>query len=172
MNAKKNPSPIESKAKPLEHSILLVRGQKVILDQDIAELYGVSTKRLNEQVRRNQSRFPEDFMFQLTREEFSILRSQFATSSWGGRRYPPNAFTEHGAVMLAGVLNSPIAVEASIQVVRAFVRLRTMLASHKELARKLSELESRYDKQFQVVFEAIRQLMAPTRKVPSKIGFK
>ena len=144
-----------------------------MLDEDLAEIYGVTTKRLNEQVRRNKGRFPEDFMFRLTKEEFANLRSQFATSRWGGRRYPPNAFTEHGAVMLASVLNSPIAIEASIQVVRAFVRLREMLASHKDLARKLAALERKYDQQFQVVFDAIRKLMKPPPDKPKpRIGFE
>ncbi len=144
-----------------------------MLDEDLAEIYGVTTKRLNEQVKRNKDRFPEDFMFRLTVEEFAALRSQFATSRWGGRRYPPNAFTEHGAVMLASVLNSPIAVEASIQVVRAFVRLRELLTSHKELARKLADLERKYDQQFQVVFDAIRKLMEPPpEKEKRRIGFK
>lgn len=133
----------------IEQVILLIRGQKVMLDRDLAELYGVTTKRLNEQVSRNKDRFQEDFMFRLTKEEFTNLRSQFVTSRWGGRRYHPNAFTEHGAVRLASVLNSPIAVEASVQVVRAFVRLREMLASNKDLARKLAILENKYDQQFQ-----------------------
>jgi hypothetical protein len=143
-----------------------------MLDADLAEVYGVTTKRLNEQVRRNRDRFPEDFMFQLSDAEFTDLRSQFATSSWGGRRYPPFAFSEHGALMLASVLNSPIAVDASIQVVRAFVRLREFLATHKDLSRKLAELEKKYDHQFQVVFDAIRQLMEPSPDKPKRrIGF-
>jgi hypothetical protein len=160
-------------AERIERGILLLRGQKVMLDEDLAEIYGVATKRLNEQVTRNKARFPEDFMFRLTRDEFANLRSQFATSRWGGRRYPPNAFTEHGAVMLASVLNSPIAVEASVQVVRAFVRLREMLSSHKDLARKLAALERKYDQQFQVVFGAIKGLMEPPLSKPKRrIGFK
>ena len=143
-----------------------------MLDEDLANIYGVSTKRLNEQVRRNKNRFPQDFMFSLTPEEFDILRSQIATSKWGGRRYPPNAFTEHGAVMLASVIKSTVAVEASIQVVRAFVKLREMVASHEDFARKLAELEGKYDRQFQIVFSAIKQLMAPKIKPENKIGFK
>ncbi len=139
---------------------------------DLAEIYGVTTKRLNEQVRRNKGRFPEDFMFGLTSEEFANLKSQFATLRWGGRRYPPNAFTEHGAVMPASVLNSPIAIESSIQVVRAFVRLREMLVSHKDLAHKLAALEKEFDQQFQVVFDVIRKLMeAPPDKSKRKVGF-
>jgi hypothetical protein len=147
----------------IERTILLIRGEKVILDADLASLYGVTTKRFNEQIRRNEGRFPSDFMFQLTAEEFAILRSQFATSSsrWGGRRYPPYAFTEHGAIMAANVLSSERAVTVSVMVVRAFVRLRQLLSSHVELARKLEELEKRYDSQFKKVFDAIRALMAP-----------
>ena len=157
----------------IEQGILLIRGQKVMLDEDLAQIYGVSTRQLNQQVTRNKDRFPEDFMFRLTKEEFEGLRSQFVISKRGGRRYPPNAFTEHGAVMLASVLNSPIAVEASVQVVRAFVRLREMLASHKDLARKLASLEKKYDQQFQVVFNAIRKLMEPPPNKPKpRIGYK
>lgn len=146
-----------------------------MLDADLASLYGVTTKRLNEQVKRNRTRFPDDFIFQLTGQEVANLKSQFATSSleWGGRRKLPNAFTEHGAVMLASVLNSPVAVQASIQVVRAFVQLRGLLATHAELARQLDELERKYDAQFRVVFEAIRELMQPLPSPRRKqIGFQ
>jgi phage regulator Rha-like protein len=131
----------------VERKIYLLREEKVMLDSDLAELYGVSAKRLNEQVKRNRRRFPDDFMFQLTAEEAEFLRSQIATLKTGRgqhRKYRPYAFTEHGAVMLASVLNSPIAVAASIQVVRAFVRLRAILATHKDLARKLAEMEQKY----------------------------
>jgi hypothetical protein len=147
----------------IERAILLIRGQKVMLDNDLAQLYGTSTRRLNEQVKRNRGRFPNDFMFQLTREEWNSLRSQIATSKSGrgGRRVRPYAFTEHGAVMAANVLNNPKAVQASIQVVRVFIRLRELLASHKELARRLDALERKYDGQFRVVFDAIRKLMSP-----------
>ncbi len=143
-----------------------------MLDADLANLYGVTTKRLNEQVKRNIDRFPDTFMFQLSRSEFDKLKSQFATSSWGGRRKLPNAFTEHGVVMLASVLNSPTAVSASIEVVKAFVRLRQILASNVELARKLEILEKKYDAQFKVVFDAIRQLMTPPEKEKRQIGFR
>jgi hypothetical protein len=154
--------------------ILLVRGHKVMLDSDLAEVYGVAVKRLNEQVKRNRRRFPADFMFQLTAREASVLRSQFATSKTGrgGRRSRPYAFTEHGAVMLASVLNSVTAIGASILVVRAFVRLRVVLAAHKDLARKLDALQEKYDSQFQIVFEAIRELMQPPSKPQRRIGFK
>jgi len=155
-------------------AIHVIRGQRVMLDADLAALYGVSTKRLNEQVRRNRRRFPEDFMVQLTAAEAANLRSQIATSrsGHGGRRFRPLAFTEHGAVMLASVLNTPIAVAASLQVVRAFIHLRGMLATHQELARKLEELEKKYDARFAVVFRAIKDLMAPPPPPPHKrIGF-
>jgi ORF6N domain len=158
----------------IEKRILFLRGQKVMLDADLARIYGVTTARLNQQVKRNQDRFPAEFMFQLTKEEFDNLMLQFATSSpgYGGRRKRPYVFTEHGAIMLASVLNSPIAVRASLQVVRAFVRLREMLATHKDLARKLEALERKYDSQFKVVFDAIRQLMAQPEPKEKKIGFR
>src|SRR5712691_7782335 len=134
-----------------------------MLDVDLAAVYGVAPKRLNEQVRRNRGRFPDDFVFQLTLEEARVVvasRSQFATLNRGQNlKYAPHVFTEHGAVMLAAVLNSPIAIDASIQVVRAFVRLRAMVTRHEELAQQLTALESKFDRQFSVVFEAIRQLM-------------
>jgi len=159
----------------IESKILLIRGQKVMLDADLAELYGVETRRLNEQVNRNRERFPEDFMFQLTAEEFANLKSQFATSSWGGRRKLPYAFTEHGSIMAASVLNSPRAIEISVHVVRAFVRMRELVAGNKELAQKLNLLERKvgaHDKAIAEIINAIRQLMAP--EAPKKkrpIGF-
>lgn len=166
-------------ALPVEHIeavILLIRGQKVILDYDLAKIYGVETRRLNEQVRRNVDRFPPDFMFQLTAEEFDNLKSQFAISSlpWGGRRKLPQAFTEHGAIMAASVLNSPRAVEMSVFVVRAFIRLRSLLAAHKELALKLTEVEKKltfHDKQILAILDAIKRLMSPPAIPKRKIGF-
>jgi hypothetical protein len=148
-------------------------GVLVLLDVHLAALYGVMTKRLNEQVRRNRSRFPEDFMFQLTSEEAESLRSQFATSNKGrgGRRYAPYVFTEQGVAMLSTVLNSERAIQVNIEIMRAFVRLRQMLASNAQLARKMSALEKKYDAQFKVVFDAIRQLMAPPEPKKRKIGF-
>ena len=155
----------------IESSILVVRGQRVILDADLAGLYGVTTKRLNEQVKRNLARFPSDFMFQLTAEETAALRSQNATSNGrGGRRYSPYVFTEHGAVMAANVLNSERAIDVSIHVVRAFIALRRYAATHEELRAKLAHLERKYDHQFKMVFDAIREMMAPPKK-PEKIGF-
>ena len=144
-----------------------------MLDSDLAELYGVTTKRLNEQVRRNLSRFPDDFMFQLTESETRLLRSQIATSKEGrgGRRYLPYAFTEQGVAMLSSVLNSERAIKANIEIMRAFVRLRQILASHADLARKLEALEKKYDAQFKVVFDAIRELMKPPESKKRPIGF-
>jgi hypothetical protein len=158
----------------IERSILFLRGQKVMLDADLAALYGVETRRLVEAVKRNIGRFPADFMFQLTREEFDILRSQFATSSsWGGRRYTPYAFTEQGVAMLSSVLHSERAIQVNVAIMRAFVRLREMLASNKKLAHRLDELERKYDASFRAVFEAIRELMAPSPVPPKRrIGFR
>ena len=159
--------------------IVLLRGQKVILDADLAALYGVPTKRFNEQVRRNLERFPADFMFQLTNQELRNLRSQFATSSsapaWGGRRYLPCAFTEHGAIMAATILNSPRAIEMSVYVVRAFVQLRDILTHNRAFAAKLSELERKlasHDQAIAGLVTAIRELMAPPEpKQKRSIGF-
>ncbi len=156
----------------IERKIYLIRGLKVMLSTDMAELYGVEPKVLVQAVKRNSERFPEDFMFQLTAEEFENLKSQFVTSSWGGiRRATPYAFTEQGVAMLSGVLNSKRAVQVNIAIMRAFVKLREMIASNKELAKKLDELEKKYDMQFKIVFDAIRQLMAPPEPKEKKIGF-
>ena len=159
----------------IEHRIHVVRGLKVMLDKDLAELYQVPTKRLNEQVKRNIDRFPLDFMFQLSEEEAAALRSRSATSNTGrgGRRYLPYVFTEHGALMLASVLTSKIAVDVSIQIVRAFVHLRELITSHKELARKLEALEHEYDARFKVIFEVLNQLTGPSEE-PDRppIGFR
>jgi len=159
--------------------IVVLHGQRVMLDADLAALYGVTTKRLNEQVRRNLERFPSDFMFQLTNQEVAILKSQFATSSWGGKRKRPLAFTEHGALMAAMVLNSLRATEVSVYVVRAFVELRDTLVAHKELAKRLDELESRlerklasHDQAIAGILDAIRQLMVPPEPTKKRrIGF-
>ncbi|WP_303784072.1 ORF6N domain-containing protein [Azovibrio restrictus] len=154
--------------------IHLIRGQKVLLDSSLAELYGVPTKRFNERVKSNADRFPADFMFQPTEEEHSALRSQNATLKTGRgqhRKYLPYAFTEHGAIMAATILNSPRAIEMSVFVVRAFVQLREMLSVHKDLAARLDALEQKYDARFKVVFDAIRQLMIPPEKEKRGIGF-
>jgi ORF6N domain len=148
----------------IEDMIYLIRGQRVMLDSDLAKIYGVELKRLNEQVGRNPDRFPKDFAFQLGLQEVADMRSQIATASKRNIRYLPWVFTEHGAIMLASVLNSPIAVESSVRVVRAFVGMREQLAAHKELSQKLSELENRvsgHDEAIANLFEAIRQLVEP-----------
>src|SRR5213082_2562376 len=166
----------------VERRIFVVRGHKVILDSDLAHLYGVSTKRLNQQVRRNAARFPSDFMLQLTGEEVDNLRSQIVTSSarqrigfpgkHGGRRYTPLAFTEQGVAMLSSVLRSERAIQVNIAIMRAFVHLRELLATHREFARKLDELERKYDKRFAAVFLAIRRLMMARTDPPrGRIGF-
>lgn len=160
--------------KPIERCILTVRGQKVMLDVDLAEIYGVTTSVLNQTLKRNLDRFPEDFYFQLTREEWTNLRSQIVISSlngYGGRRYLPYAFTEQGVAMLSSVLRSPSAVQVNIEIMRAFVRLRQMLQSNAELARKLAALEKKYDTRFKIVFDAIRALMKPPSKPKKRIGF-
>lgn len=164
------PIPVER----IERGIFVLRGVRVMLDTDLADLYGVPTKALNQAVKRNADRFPADFMFQLDEKE----KQQVVTNCDHLRKLKfsptlPHAFTEHGAVMLASVLNSPTAVQASLQVVRAFMRLRHLLASHAELAKRVEALERKYDRRFRVVFEAVKQLMAPERKKPSrKMGFE
>jgi hypothetical protein len=157
----------------IERSILLMRGHRVMLDSDLAELYGVETRVLVQAVGRNKERFPEDFMFRLTREEFNLLRSQIVTSSsgWGGRRSAPYAFTEQGVAMLSSVLRSTRAVQVNIEIMRAFVRLRQLLASDQELSQRLDELEKKYDQQFGAVFDAIRQLMTPPEPQRRRLGF-
>lgn len=158
----------------IERKILFFRGHKVMLDSDLAELYGVATKVLVQAVKRNLNRFPDDFMFQLNNQEVAVLRSQTVTSKTGrgGRRYPPYAFTEQGVAMLSSVLNSERAIEVNILIMRAFVKLREMLATHKDLAKKLEEMEKKYDTQFKAVFEAIYELMKPPESSKKRrIGF-
>jgi ORF6N domain-containing protein len=159
----------------IERQILLIRGQRVVLDADLASLYGVSTKRLNEQVKRNKDRFPADFVFRVTkREKAEVVANCDHLRVLKFSSALPHAFTEHGAIMAASVLNSPRAIEVSVYVVRAFVKLREMLGTHKELARKLVELEKRikgHDKHIAALFEAIRQLMEPPEKPRRRIGF-
>jgi len=159
----------------IERAILLLRGHKVMLDSDLAALYGVETKVLNQAVSRNIERFPEDFMFQLTEAEAILLRSQTVTLKTGRgqhRKYLPYAFTEQGVAMLSSVLKSPRAARVNIEIMRAFVRLRQMLQTNADLARKLAALEARYDAQFKVVFDAIRALMAPPEKARRSISFR
>ena len=157
----------------ITNAILLIRGHKVILDAVLANLYVVETRVFVQAVKRNIERFPDDFMFQLSQEEFDILRSQFVTSNqWGGRRYPPYAFTEQGVAMLSSVLRSERAVQVNIEIMRTFVKLREILSNHKDLASKLNNLEKKYDDQFKIVFDAIRQLMSTDdNKKKRPIGF-
>ena len=161
-------------AERIEPFIYSIRGERVMLDRDLAALYGVETRILKRAVRRNINRFPKDFMFVLNATEFQNWRSQIGISNAEriGLRYPPMAFTEHGILMLSSVLNSQRAVKVNIEIMRAFVRLRQMLASNAELSRRLDELERKYDTQFKVVFDAIRSLMAPTPLKPKQIGFR
>ena len=158
----------------IEKAIYLIRGEKVMLDRDLASLYEVETGALNRAVKRNLQRFPADFMFQLTTEEADSLRCQIGISKRGrgGRRFLPYVFTEQGVAMLSSVLNSERAILVNIEIMRAFVKLRQMLASNAELARRLGELESKYDKQFRVVFDAIRRLMATPTRGRKEIGFR
>jgi len=151
--------------------IYLIREVKVILDRDLAELYGVETKALKQAIRRNIDRFPADFMFELTKDEFNNLRSHFVTSSWGGARYLPMAFTEQGVAMLSSVLRSKQAAQVNVAIMRTFMRLRRMLATNEDLKRKIEAMEANYDQQFQIVFEAIKQLLEIEDKPKRKIGF-
>ena len=159
----------------IEQTILLLRGRKIILDRDLAAMYGVSTRDLNKAVSRNLERFPDDFMLQLTRPEFNDLKFQFGTSSWGGTRKLPRAFTEQGIAMLSSVLRSKRAIHVNIAIMRAFVKLREFAASHKTLATKLEQLERKvggHDGQIRSLFDAIRQLMEPPTPKSRRIGFK
>jgi hypothetical protein len=158
----------------IESKILLLRGKKVMLDRDLAVLYGVETKALKQAVKRNLNRFPDDFMFKLTHEEFKNWRSEFVTSRADkmGLRYPPYAFTENGVAMLSSILNSKQAIQVNIQIMRTFTRLREILGTHEEIKRKIEQMEQKYNGQFKVVFEAIRQLMTPPERSKRKIGFK
>ena len=168
MTKKRDLTPIEK----IEKLIYWVRGQKIMLSTHLAELYGVESRVLVQAVKRNLERFPEDFMFQLSDEEFADLKSQIVISSWGGmRRAKPYAFTEQGVAMLSSVLKSKRAVQVNIEIMRIFVKLREMMAAHRDLDRKLKALEQKYDEQFKVVFDAIRVLMAPPDKPKKKIGF-
>jgi ORF6N domain-containing protein len=167
--------PDHSLGASIDTRIFMMRGQKIMVDSDLADLYRVATKVFNQAVRRNLNRFPKDFMFRLTAKEMKILRSQIVTSSWGGRRTLPYAFTEQGVAMLSSVLNSERAVQVNIAIMRAFVKLREILTTHRELAEKIAELESKYrqhDDKIQDVFEAIRELLEPPQVSPKRrIGF-
>jgi hypothetical protein len=168
MSEQKSVVPLEK----IQSQIITIRGEKVLLDNTLANLYGVETKQLKRAVRRNSYRFPPDFMFELSKEEYESLRSQFGILKRGEHsKYSPMVFTEQGVVMLSSILNSRQAIEVNIMVMRAFVNLRWMVSSNKALLRKLEEMEKKYDAQFKIVFEAIRQLMAPVIKPKRKIGF-
>ncbi|MGB2662108.1 MAG: ORF6N domain-containing protein [Candidatus Omnitrophota bacterium] len=160
-------------ADKIKGKIYQIRGRNVMLDKDLAELYGVETKQLTRQVRRNIDRFPNDFMFLLTKKEVTNLRCQFGTSSWGGMRYVPYAFTEQGVAMLSSVLNSKRAIKVNIQIMRAFVSLKRMAFTYEGLRRKIEAMEKKYDGQFQIVFKAIKKLMEPPPAKPKRrIGFQ
>lgn len=164
-------STVLSAIEPIAHRILLIRGHKVLVSNDLADLYGVEHRVLMQAVKRNIERFPDDFMFQISDTEWENLKSQFVTSSWGGVRKMPYAFTEQGVAMLSSVLRSDRAVRVNIEIMRAFVRLRQVLSEHKELAARLDALEDKYDANFKAVFDAIRQLMAPPAQKKRGIGF-
>ncbi len=156
----------------IERRICVINGHNVMFDFDLADLYGVPTKVLNQAVTRNKDRFPADFMFRLSAADFENLKSQTVTSSWGGRRHPPRAFTEHGILMLSSVLRSKRAVQVNITIMRTFVHMRETMASHKELARKIMQMEQKYDSQFKAIFDAIRRLMEPLPEPPKRpIGY-
>ncbi|HEX3721040.1 MAG TPA: ORF6N domain-containing protein [Verrucomicrobiae bacterium] len=166
-----NPSTI-TPLERIEQRIFLLRGQKIILSPHLAQLYGVPAKVLNQAVQRNKARFPSDFMFQIDNQEFALLKSQIVTSSWGSlRRTLPYAFTEQGVAMLSSVLRSKRAIHVNVEIMRAFVRLWQLMATHADLARKLEDLEKKYDKQFKAVFDAIRELMTPPDPQRGQIGF-
>jgi hypothetical protein len=155
----------------ISNQIYFIRGEQIMLDFDLAQLYGVETKRLKEAVKRNIERFPEDFMFELTKSEWENLRTHFAASSWGGIRYMPYAFTEQGVAMLSGILRSERAVEVNIAIMRTFVQLRKLMSSNKELSKKIESLEKKYDEQFQAVFTVIKKLIQQENKPRKMMGF-
>lgn len=156
----------------IERKIYLVRGKKVMFDRDLATLYGVTTSYLNRQVKRHLSRFPDDFMLQLTDKEFKNLICQFGTSSWGGTRKKPRAFTDYGILMLSSVLNSERAIQVNIQIMRTFARMKELISHHKNLQKKIDEMEKKYDSQFKAVFDAIREILEPPKtKLKKPIGF-
>ena len=157
------------------NKIYIIRGKKVMLDEDLAELYQVETKRLNEQVRRNNDRFPDDFMFKLTKKEFENLKSQIATSSWGGLRKLPLAFTEQGVSMLSGVLNSETAIRVHIQIIRVFARMKELLFTHKDILLKLEKIEQKltgHDDDIALIFQYLKQLLNPTQPPRNRVGFR
>jgi hypothetical protein len=171
MMAKKDIKEVTVPIEKISGKIYLIRGQKVMLDRDLAELYGVETALLKRAVRRKRDRFPNDFMFELSKSELDDLRCQIGTSRWGGTRYSPFAFTEQGVAMLSSVLNSERAIQVNIQIMRTFTQLRNMIATHDGLKRKIEAMEKNYDDQFRIVFEAITQLLEVDEKPKKKIGY-
>lgn len=171
-------SPLKNVAIPDEvvmSKIYVIRDQKVMLDEDLADLYGLETRRLNEQVKRNKSRFPEDFMFTLTEHEFADLKSQNATSSWGGRRKLPNAFTEHGLLMLSSVLNSPQSIQVNIQIMRIYIRIREMLLAHKDVFLRVEQVEKhlmKHDQKIELLFTYLSKFIEKEDEPRTEIGFK
>jgi hypothetical protein len=173
MTNRKLPILKKTSSRPIEHRIYLIRGQKVMISADLADLYQVQPKALMQAVKRNLSRFPEDFMFQLNKEEFEHLKSQIVTSSWGGlRRALPYAFTQEGIAMLSSVLRSNQAIEVNIQIMRAFIQLRRMMVSNKSLNKKISRLENKYNENFKIIFVALQKLFSGSAKPPKRIGFE
>lgn len=173
--SKKNNNPLSVPDEALMNKIYLIREEKVMLDMDLAELYGVETKQLKRAVRRNIERFPEDFMFELTNEEFENLRGQIGTSNWGGVRYAPMAFSEQGVAMLSSVLNSKSAIAVNIQIIRIFTRMRKMLLTHKDLLLKVEQIEKRVtnqDERIQLVFDYLKQFIKEQEHPRKEIGFK
>lgn len=171
----KKASPIRIVEEKIINKIYLIRGKKVMLDFELSGMYEVETKQLKRQVRRNMDRFPDDFMFELTDKEFANLRSQFGTSSWGGTRYNPMAFTEQGVAMLSSILNSETAIKVNIQIIRVFTRMKEMLLTNKDILLKLEQLENKvssHDENIQMIFEALKQLLNPPHEPRKRIGFK
>ena len=169
--AKKNIKEVTIPIEKIPAKIYLIRDQKIMLDRDLAELYGVETALLKRAVRRNRDRFPNDFMFELSKSELDDLRCQFGTSRWGGTRYSPFAFTEQGVAMLSSVINSERAIQVNIQIMRTFTQLMNMLSTHEDLKHKIEAMEEKYDEQFRIVFEAITQLLEVDQKPKKKIGY-
>lgn len=156
----------------IEQKIYLVRGQRVMLDRDLAALYEITTGNFNKAVSRNIDRFPSDFMFKLNKEEFRNLIFQFGTSRWGGTRKNPRVFTEHGILMLSSVLNSKRATQVNIQIMRTFIKMREMLSAHKDILRRIEEMEKKYDSQFRVIFQTVKKMMSPPDTPKRQIGFR
>ncbi len=165
------PKKVMVPAEIIQNKIYLIRDRKVMLDRDLAALYGVDTKQLTRQVRRNIERFPPTFLLNLTKKELVNLKCQFGTSSWGGTRKPPMAFTEHGILMLSSVINSKRAIQVNIQIMETFTKLRAILINHRELKLKIDEIEKKYDYQFKIIFDAIKKLFEPPEKPKERIGF-